>query len=308
MAAGTQYSKSLNLDVVGVKTPAGYDSAIDEWVMTEKLVGGLARTAILQSGATANGNGTSMDVSELATVIFDVQGTFSATINFEGTTDDTVWAPILVTAMGAGTITATTTTTGLYRAVVTGLKSVRARISGYSSGSITVKARGTPLTAPSKAVQLTGSSIQDSQAVPIKKVNKLVTLANAVAIDDTKSYLYNLVAAGIPTEEVRRYRFFRITFYNTLNQPLNVWVSPVVPARNIDYAAPATAIYNASNAVAADGGLLVLQGGSGGSGSGNAIAVIPALINCVYSNIFISISCSTAPTTGSVSITVEMGE
>lgn len=33
MAAGTQYSKGMNLDTIGIKTPASYNSDIDEWVM-----------------------------------------------------------------------------------------------------------------------------------------------------------------------------------------------------------------------------------------------------------------------------------
>lgn len=138
-----------------------------------------ARTATLQNAATANGNGAIMDVSDLATVVFEVRGTFSATVNFEGSLDDVNWYPLRVVQMGAGGLSTTATTAGLYRAEVAGLKSVRARISGYVSGSVTVVARGSAAEAPVKDVQLSGSKARISSA-PVTGVKTVTSTPSEI--------------------------------------------------------------------------------------------------------------------------------
>lgn len=127
------------------------------------------RNAVLQGGATATGNGTTMSVENLSTVVFNVRGTFSGTVTFEGSLDDTNWDSLLTTTMGSGVIGTTATSTGLYRASVTGLKSIRARVSSYTSGTIYVTARGTAQDAATKSVQATsrlynGSTYEDERS------------------------------------------------------------------------------------------------------------------------------------------------
>jgi len=121
------------------------------------LASGTPTTATLQNAAGAVGNGTSMDVSGLAVATLDVQGTFVATVVFEGSVDDTVWYPLNATNLGTGLIASSTTGNGVFQISVAGLKSIRARISAWTSGTITVKGRGTPLAASEKAVSITGS-------------------------------------------------------------------------------------------------------------------------------------------------------
>ena len=123
------------------------------------MAGATRTTATLQNAATANGNGTLMDVSALATAVLEVRGTFSATVNFEGSLDDTNWYPLLTNQRSTGVIATTTPTTGLYEINVSAIKSVRARISGYVSGSVTVAGSGTAHIAPNKAIQLSGGTV-----------------------------------------------------------------------------------------------------------------------------------------------------
>lgn len=108
-----------------------------------KLMVADTKTGTLQNAAAATGNGTLFDVSGYAVCVFNVTGTFSGTIVFEASSDDTNWVSLNVTQIGAGVIGTTATASGLYRASVAGIKSVRARISVYTSGSITVAARAT---------------------------------------------------------------------------------------------------------------------------------------------------------------------
>lgn len=96
----------------------------------------------IQSAAAATGNGKNLGVMDWAHVVFSVTGTFSATITFEGTLDGTNWSAVEVYKRSDGVVSTTTTATGLYACNVAALGDVRARISAYTSGSITVLARG----------------------------------------------------------------------------------------------------------------------------------------------------------------------
>jgi hypothetical protein len=95
-----------------------------------------------QSAATADGPGVANDVGALGTVVFVVTGSFSATVNFEATADDSRWDPIEVTSISTGASSTTATSPGTYWAPVPALSQVRARISNYASGTLTVTGRG----------------------------------------------------------------------------------------------------------------------------------------------------------------------
>ena len=109
-------------------------------------------TATLQTAAVAIGNGTNQDVSGYSTVAFQITGTFVGTVTFETTNDDTNWTSLLCTQVGANTIGTIATAPGIFRASVGGLKTVRARVSAWTSGSITVVGRATNALAEPKVV------------------------------------------------------------------------------------------------------------------------------------------------------------
>lgn len=93
---------------------------------------------VMQSAAAATGNGTVMDVAGLAMAAFQVSGTFAGTVTFEGTVDGSNWVSLQVCNAADGSVSTTATAPGVFIAPVAGLQMVRARISAYTSGTITV--------------------------------------------------------------------------------------------------------------------------------------------------------------------------
>ena len=96
----------------------------------------------IQAAAAATGNGTNFHVRKWAVTVFSVTGTFDGTITFEGTVDGANWSSIQVHNLSNGNVSTTATATGLYGCNVLGLGDVRARISTYTSGTISVEVRG----------------------------------------------------------------------------------------------------------------------------------------------------------------------
>jgi len=103
---------------------------------------GVAYKHTFQSAATATGNGSAMNVAGLGLVGVQLTGTFSATVTFEGTIDGSNWVSLLARLVTDGTTSATATAAGIYQVPAAGLAQVRARVSAYTSGSVTVIGRG----------------------------------------------------------------------------------------------------------------------------------------------------------------------
>ena len=105
--------------------------------------GGQYINAIMQNAATGTGNGTAMDCTAatrgaMTVLTMQVTGITTATITFEGTIDGTNFVAVQATNLNSGSAATTATADGLYRITVLGLVSVRARISAYTSGTITI--------------------------------------------------------------------------------------------------------------------------------------------------------------------------
>lgn len=94
----------------------------------------------LQDVAGATGNGEILDTVQLSGVGFQVLGTFVGTVTFEGSIDAENWDVIQVKNKATGAITTTATAPGIFVCSVAGVSQVRARISAWASGSITVEA------------------------------------------------------------------------------------------------------------------------------------------------------------------------
>lgn len=128
----TDNSGSLTVDNAGT------------FAVQNTTVGSTIPTATtMQNAATANGNGSSLNVSGFAEAILNVVSSVAmsggTTLNFEASVDDTTWVSIRALTIGTTTYGTTTTADGDYRIAVSGYKSVRCRISAYSAGTITVK-------------------------------------------------------------------------------------------------------------------------------------------------------------------------
>jgi len=106
---------------------------------------GYATDKTLQNAVGETANGNALCVVGLRNVAFQVTGITSATITFEATIDGSTWVSLFVRniASEAALTAATTTANGVFTAPCMGLSLVRARISTYVSGTITVVALAT---------------------------------------------------------------------------------------------------------------------------------------------------------------------
>lgn len=93
----------------------------------------------LQSAAGADGNGSAITVKGYLSVTLQVTGSFTATVNFEGTADGSTWVALKCVNVATDSRVTTVTAAGLVQCNVQGLSSLRARISSWSLGSVTVQ-------------------------------------------------------------------------------------------------------------------------------------------------------------------------
>lgn len=175
MAANTTLNTGTGGDVIrdidrsGVKTQivgldltpgAGSETLMDGTGLPTKAQAA-TRPAVttMQNAATANGNGTSLDVTGQAVALLNIVSSPAmsggTTVNFEASVDDTTWVSIAAHLVGTnGSLQTTTTADGDFRIQVAGYKSVRARISGYSAGTVTVKGYAVPTASAPTVVAL----------------------------------------------------------------------------------------------------------------------------------------------------------
>src|SRR6266700_2247794 len=118
----------------------------------------------LQSAASANGNGTALSVTGTASAAITVNCSSCSggtTINFEGQEDGSNFRPIMATLADGTAQGITTSTSGftLWQVSTTGLQQIRARISAYSAGTVTITAHAfaVPTTLPPTTVYQGGS-------------------------------------------------------------------------------------------------------------------------------------------------------
>ena len=124
-------------------------------------------TTTMQAAAAALANGTSLNVTGFGTAVLLVSGTFSASVAFEASVDAGVtWNAISATQVGAGDIFPLTTIPGMFRLTVTGIDLIRARVSAFASGAVTVVGRATNATNASKIVKLATSGNTVGRTLP----------------------------------------------------------------------------------------------------------------------------------------------
>lgn len=134
----------------------------------------------LQSAAVANGNGTPLSVLGQAAAVLTVNCAACSggtQINFEATEDGSNWRPITaVTSDGLNYVTVVQTTgISAYEISVAGYQSLRARISAYSAGTVTITGHAVPLTHSSSAVDI--GNVLNTVDTNLKQINGQTTLA-----------------------------------------------------------------------------------------------------------------------------------
>jgi hypothetical protein len=146
-------------------------------------------TATMQSSAVANGNGTTLNTTGMASATLTVNcATCSGgtQVNFEGTQDGTNYFPIgAMSMLSSPTIAYSTTTSGLggWQLNVTNLTAIRARISAYSAGTVTVTGSTSPMPlnqTPAEYAQLTASVPPCSASPCATVIGQVAPAANGV--------------------------------------------------------------------------------------------------------------------------------
>ena len=106
----------------------------------------------MHDAATATGNGTAIVVgvnaanpgANLGAVGVQIVGSGTWEVTFEATTDGTNWSPVMATNLEDDVRATTATAAGQYTILYGSAIRIRARISSFSSGSVTVKGRLIP--------------------------------------------------------------------------------------------------------------------------------------------------------------------
>ena len=92
----------------------------------------------MHSAASATANGSALDCEDYSVAAFQLTGTFTATITFEGTVDNTNWVAIEAINIASGAKATTAAAAGIYRMGIGSLLKVRSRLTWSSGTSITV--------------------------------------------------------------------------------------------------------------------------------------------------------------------------
>jgi hypothetical protein len=96
----------------------------------------------MQSNASQNGNGMSLNVDGYATAIVHIISSTTmsggTTVNFEASVDSSTWTAITAQTVGSATLATSTTSDGDFRINVVGFNFLRARISSYSAGRTSI--------------------------------------------------------------------------------------------------------------------------------------------------------------------------
>ncbi len=154
-----KYTGQLNQDLVGVPTSAEMQGDGSWATKVETLQAILSSVVTLQNAAAAVGVGTALTVSGAGVATLAVSGTFVATITWEGQGPDGNWYAINARNRSTGLIGGTATAAGLFEVNCRGLTAVRANITAYTSGAVTVKGVSQPLEAAADTVQVTGRKV-----------------------------------------------------------------------------------------------------------------------------------------------------
>jgi hypothetical protein len=178
---------------------------------------------IMQDAAKATGNGVSIGVSGFGVVSIQVSGTFVGTVTFEGTVDNESWFVVQAKNKGTATTGTTATAAGIYDIDVTGLQFVRARISAYTSGTITAKAKCSEAL-PTGAASTINATVDNVKVTDSTGANKWVidsAGAGKVAINGSIDELYSMNIADRPAYAT----ITKPTSFTLLNATMDTWVT-----------------------------------------------------------------------------------
>lgn len=148
-----EYGGTINSAGEVVNPADAFNSATGRLKVESDGGGGgvVTETATLQNAASALGNGTNLDVSQYSTLIINAALTGTATVTFEASVDGTTYDAVNGYSLISGFVNvqvSSISSANRLRFIVTGWKYFRARISAYTSGTVTVQAQCTSATMP----------------------------------------------------------------------------------------------------------------------------------------------------------------
>jgi hypothetical protein len=162
--------------------------------------------------------------SGTGTVLVQLAGTFTATVQFEATLDGTNYAAAMALPAGGGGGVNSATAAGLWVIPASGYVGVRARCSSYSSGTITVTMNRSAVILPVNLMTLataatvssltssgavSGTSITgtsqvvagaNGQALTIQALTEVTTIAAAATSATTLQIPAGAIVLGVPVE------------------------------------------------------------------------------------------------------------
>lgn len=124
---------------------------------------------VLQNAAVATGNGSPLECIGHSAMALQVVIADTATVTFEATVDGTNYIAVEGLNANSGAKASTATASGIFKFDVSAYQRLRARISSWTAGAVTVKGRGLPgVSGPATAdVELSASDVEIG-AVEIK--------------------------------------------------------------------------------------------------------------------------------------------
>lgn len=170
-------------------------------------------SVILQAGASALGNGVTLAVAGKSVVLLTVSGAGgpNAIVTFEGTEDGTSFQALIAANLGTavqGTAASVSATPTLYVCSVGGLNGLRARISTYVAGTVTVTAHATLASYAPRVVQVSDGTTQVS-------VQAIASGQNAATVAGGYKELSGLSAGSlnadlVPSTDVSAYKWLSL--------------------------------------------------------------------------------------------------
>lgn len=149
---------------------------------------------LLQNAAVATGNGTPLTVDHYSTVVVELTVSTTATVTWEGSTH-TTFSSIPCTNKATGTSASTATVTGMYQCDVAGLSTFRARVSSYTSGTVTAAGRA------STATSASSSTISGGGDASAANQSTMITALQLIDDDQTGASLNHHISNATTEDE-----------------------------------------------------------------------------------------------------------
>lgn len=142
----------------------------------------------MQDAVSASGDGIVMDVNECNSATFQITGTFTATVTFEASLENSIWVAIPATNVTTQVSATTATAAGVYVANVVGLEYIRARVTWASGTSVTIFC-----VASSGALDTSISLL----AVPAQVIKTVAATATPEALAADATYFQTAMIGGL---------------------------------------------------------------------------------------------------------------